>query len=112
MKHISIKARIILISYLTLILMLSMGLSHKAEAQDSYSIAVSCSIPAVPGLNAPIVEEETMEPMDTKQNPGSQQEETKIELAEMIRETKEEKILKAQDENSSTAVTLQTVYSR
>ncbi|MCM8796858.1 MAG: hypothetical protein NC923_03145 [Candidatus Omnitrophica bacterium] len=50
-----------------------------AYAKDSFSIPVSCSIPAVPGLNAPIAENKSKaQATSSKQTlPASAKEETK-----------------------------------
>lgn len=45
-------------SFLTVFMIIALFLTGVAAASDSYSVKVSCTIPAVPGLNVPIVEEE------------------------------------------------------
>lgn len=62
-----------------------------AEASDSFSIPVSCSIPAVPGLNVPLAEG------------------TDIQTTTIV-SGNEEELLLAENQNSSASV--QTVYGR
>lgn len=72
-------------------------LTNTAWAQDSFSVSVSCIIPAVPGVNAPLIGEKAVI-----------QEENKTASPLLIQEEKEIKL--AEEKNSS--IILQTLYSR
>ena len=85
-----------------LILLSSVGL---AIADDNFSIAVSCSIPAVPGLNAPALTPDAEET-------GSKQD-TEIKAAQddsVIQGDSEEQIVLA--DGNAARVTTKTIYSR
>lgn len=78
-------------------LMIIMILSSMAFAEDKAAIRASCSIPAIPGLNAPLIEEKSVKSQTSAPQPAAQQEE------------KEEIILA---EAKSNTVIVQTFYSR
>jgi len=70
------------------------SLSTLSWAGDSFSFTVSCTIPAIPGLNAPPLEEEKKEPLsqnkisqENKEKETTSKEETKPMLSEEKRET-------------------------
>lgn len=86
------------------------ALTDAAWAQDSFSVSVSCIMPAVPGVNVPLIEEETIRKGDNKTIPEKAdiQEGNKIESPSVIQEEKE--IQLAQGKTSS--VIVQTLYSR
>ena len=91
-----------------------LAFSNMAWAGNSASIAVSCSIPEVPGLNAPPFLEKTVliEPNNPKPK-GTKiaQEEAQGEATNtVIEEESEKKILLA--EGKSGSVIVQTIYSR
>lgn len=64
-----------------IILGILFSLVGKVKAQDSISIPVSCSIPAVPGLNAPLLLEDSNEKIN-------------LTFSEIIQQTKETASLK------------------
>lgn len=70
-----------------------------AIAGDSLSFTISCTIPAIPGLNAPLIEEKTSEIQmnDTAAIEMKVQQESELDTQEIIQEDRE---------------TVQTVYSR
>ena len=86
-----------------------------AQAQNSFSLSVFCSIPAVPGLNAPLIEEETMktEPTITEQENTKIQNETKVETKEqtptMLQQDTEKTLLA---EGTTSQIIVKTIYSR
>lgn len=93
--------------------LLIISLIGRAWAQDSFSISVSCSIPAVPGLNAPLIEEETPRVTETDeftQKDAKNQEEIRLESPTLLQEDKEKQIQLAEGETST--VIVQTIYSR
>jgi hypothetical protein len=90
-------------------LMILLAIGNVSLASDSSSIPVSCSIPAVPGLNAPPIAEKTTETgvveRDTKIK-----EEAQEQSPSTIQEDDADKIVLA-DGKTSTIIT-QTIYSR
>lgn len=92
-------------SLITLMILLSIvGI---AIADDSFSIPVSCSIPAVPGLNAPpLTEKETELSIPSKQDNEAEV----MEKSSAIQENTEKEIILA--DGSSVTVTAKTIYSR
>ena len=70
-----------------------------AIAGDSLSFTISCTIPAIPGLNAPLIEEKTSEIQinDTTAIEMKVRQESELDTQEIIQEDRE---------------TVQTVYSR
>jgi hypothetical protein len=43
------------------------GLSSLAHAGDSIGLSVSCTIPAIPGVNAPLNEASTVDPLELEE---------------------------------------------
>jgi len=81
-------------------------------AGDSISIAVSCSIPAIPGVNVPMIEEASVR---TDQDQVAQkeikaQEETKEEAPQAVSPAPEKEMLLTEEKTNS--VIMQTLYSR
>jgi hypothetical protein len=73
--------------------------------ERSISIAVGCSIPAVPGLNAPLITAEALDQdngADAEENAGNQNES----------KSDEGKILLAQNISSHSGKMVDTIYSR
>lgn len=99
--------------YWTLLgLMIIFCVPNLVLAQDSASFAVSCSIPAVPGLNAPPLGEK---PEAVTKNVASQQEakinnQASEQANTIIQKETYKKIVLADGRVSS--LTTQTVYSR
>ena len=94
---------------LGIIILLSLaGISF---AGDSHTISVSCTIPEIPGVNAPAVVEEKTVKIDTS-IPAQQEVETQEETKKhaVIQEETEKEVLMAKQQNSS--VVVQTIYSR
>jgi hypothetical protein len=48
--------------FLTVILVLAVS----AQAGDNLSLVVSATIPLIPGVNAPLIEEESVQPLDAE----------------------------------------------
>jgi hypothetical protein len=97
-------------------LMLISSLYNVAFAENSISIAVSCTIPAVPGLNVPWVAEKTTriesppEVTSVQQETQKLQEKTEAESPNTIQESKEKEIELADKRTSS--VSIETLYVR
>lgn len=109
--------------HLILILIGLMLLAHPALAENSSSCAtilVSCSIPAIPGINVPLIQEKisnieagtSAAEEKQNQNPAEEPKENEIknEPPAMIQTDSDNKILLADGKNLSLAV--QTLYSR
>jgi len=89
---------------LTIVLALLAIPLYAAYAQGNYSLAVSCTIPSVPGLNAPLIEEKTVKATPTQENANLQTETKKapkIEAPVMI-----------QEDTKQDAKLITTIYSR
>ena len=97
---------------LVISLIIVLSLIDVTQANDNFSISVSCSIPAVPGLNVPFIEKETLETQaDTAatQQVESQQESQPQSLSMIQQDTQEEKKI-SQEQKS--LVLVKTIYSR
>lgn len=70
-----------------------------ANAGDSLTFSISCIVPAIPGVNAPLIEEKTPEIQmnDAADREIKVQQESELATQELIQEDRE---------------TVQTVYSR
>lgn len=82
-------------------------------AANSATYAVTCTIPAVPGVNAPLLEEKTVRTeMDTgvQKEIKNQQEETKVESPATIQQDSEKEMRLA--DGKAKSVIVQTIYSR
>lgn len=67
-----------------LVIMLSCLINTALAGSNSYSIVVSCTIPAIPGVNVPLVEDKTdLEEQKTQGNQGQ------IENEQMLSSTQE-----------------------
>ena len=80
-------------------------------AGNTYSYTVSCTIPAIPGVNAPMIEEEmTIQPETKAQQPaGDQDSDMEVQQPQEIQE-EENKIVLAEGVTSKRMV--KTIYSR
>ena len=88
------------IKILVLGLIIAVFLIDAASAgSDSLTIQVSCSIPAVPGLNVPLLTEETLRLPDT-------------DLSQETEEDKQEKETIFLAENDGSEVVVKTLYVR
>jgi len=92
--------------------MILISLTNTAHAGDGISLSISCTIPAIPGVNVPLIEEETLKTQtDThiaqKTEP---QKETQSETPTMIQEDNQEEKLIGEEQNS--LVLVKTLYSR
>lgn len=92
------------------VLLVLLSLTAIAQAADNIAIPVSCSIPAVPGINAPLVEKEkTVKTEDmTVAEEETNQKETKSPAN--IQEEDNQEIVLA--EGKTATVVVQTIYSR
>ena len=82
-------------------------LTDMASAGDSYTISISCTIPEIPGVNAPLIQEEAI----IEQKAQNPQGETENESPQILQEDTEKEIRLANQEGSS-LVLLKTLYSR
>jgi len=97
-------------SIINLIIWLS--LANVAFAGDSLTLSVSCTIPAIPGLNAPLIEEETIKTEEhTPEQPKSEsQKEAQPQLPPLIeQDNQQEKII---SEGQKKQIIVKTIYSR
>lgn len=93
-----------------IVLIFTFFVINLAQAGDSASIPVSCSIPAVPGLNAPLVEEKTPKDIATTVENENLQDQTGEETVMPIEEDTQEETLLANGKTVFFA--LRTVYRR
>ena len=93
-------------------LMILISLTNTAHAGDGISLSISCTIPAILGLNVPLIEEQTLKTqanihMEQKTEP---QKETLEQSPEMIQEDTQGEKLIGEEQNS--LVLVKTLYSR
>ena len=81
------------------LLIFAAGPFSHASAQDAISLSVSCTIPAIPGVNAPLVEEEAVS------QAGEQATEQTPELTQ-------EDSLQEVDSQDQPLLIVRTIYSR
>lgn len=83
-----------------------------AFAQDSASITVTCSIPEIPGLNAPLIQDKTQPTQSSDSQPVSKEEKIQdTKEASVTPENKEQaQIILARNDASPDVV--ETYYSR
>jgi len=87
-------------------LLISLLFFDMAFAGGTFSFSVSCTVPAIPGVNAPLIEEETVKPKEVLQ----QTQKAKVDKQEeQITETKEEQIT---DKTEQPMVIVKTMYDR
>jgi len=101
------------------VLLIIFSLAGLAEASGSFTVSVSCSIPEIPGLNAPLIEEETTNAntapsltqvaVEKKQNTGNEMPKNQPAPA-TIQEDGQVKAVLAEGEVSRAIV--KTAYSR
>jgi hypothetical protein len=84
-----------------------------AFAQDSASITVTCSIPEIPGVNSPLIQEKTSAMQSPAMQPAIKEKDTKNphETNAAPKETTSTQIVLAQN-YASAADVLETYYSR
>lgn len=98
------------------VLVIFLAFIGNLRAEDSFSVPVTCIIPAVPGVNAPLIEEDTPKPSaNTNYQQGITikdeiKSETKEQAPTMIQEDKEQEITLAKGKTS--LVIVKTIYSR
>ena len=103
---------ILKISMIGLMLILSLVNTVKAE---SISLSITCRIPAIPGVNAPLIEEEKIKTEPPKTTPeeikikNEPKEETKTQTSAMIPQDKEETI---SAERNDSQLIVKTIYAR
>jgi hypothetical protein len=89
-----------------------LSMAGLALAGSTASVTVSCSIPIMPGLNAPLIEEEgvkTQENINTQEKISAQKETPQESIALPQQDiNKEEKIV----EGGNSAMAVKTYYSR
>lgn len=99
-------------TFVLVLIVLAFLFTNVALAGDSLSFSISCTIPAIPGVNAPLIEEEKTQakqdtPIQAKSEP---QKETQTQAPTMIlQDTQEEKI---NSEGQNSLVIVKTIYSR
>jgi len=94
-------------------LIIFLSLVNYASAGDSATFTVSCTIPSIPGVNAPSFEETTVRSSAERQPAAEKQETIQAEENEeapaMIQEDSEETMLA---EGTSSEIIVKTIYSR
>lgn len=98
--------------FVSLLIVLAFLSANTVFAGDSLSLSISCTIPAIPGLNAPLIEEETsrIETGTSAQQKPESGKETQPQTPALIQQdTQEEKII---SEGQKSLVTVKTLYSR
>ena len=96
---------------LTVSFMLLLALVDVALAGEGVSLSISCTIPAIPGVNAPLIEEQKPQiKTDTPTQPtaAAVKEETLQQAPAMIQQDNQ----KETSENQATLVMVKTLYSR
>ena len=100
------------LTILTVLMAIALLSTNAAFAQDNGSIPISCIIPAIPGINEPFIEEETVK---TKENIYAQskvdsQEEILPQSPAMMQQEDEEEQLSNKGQDNLLIV--RTIYSR
>ena len=96
-------------SIASLIILLS--LANVVFAGDSLSLSISCTIPVIPGVNAPLIEQETSKTVETAAQPKAKPEERiQPQTPTMIQEDSQEE--KTASDGQKSAVIVKTIYSR
>ena len=99
----------ILIKTLIAILMVFLSIAH-VLAGDSATLAISCSIPAIPGVNVPLLEEKSLRaPADIPQETTEEPEKETPQPMLVQDDTKEEQVTST---GQQTLVAVKTIYSR
>ncbi|MFH1640801.1 MAG: hypothetical protein ABIA66_02425 [Candidatus Omnitrophota bacterium] len=99
---------------LILLLLMLLAWSSTAFCGDNYTLSISCVIPEIPGINSPLIQENTERntyPAGGETNARIPQTEEKRELEQIIQNESEKEILLADGKDRSTVI-LQTLYSR
>jgi hypothetical protein len=79
-------------------------------AGDSATLAISCSIPAIPGVNVPLVEEKSLRtPADIPQETAEEPQKETPQPMLVQDDTKEEQVTST---GQQTLVAVKTIYSR
>jgi hypothetical protein len=115
-KEAKMKKIAVILIILTVILPLSFATN--CLAGNSQSITISCTIPAIPGVNAPAIEEKTVRSEDKKSTPSQTQnpkiakneEEKNSKSPNVIQQEEEKLTMLAKEQNKK--VIVQTIYSR
>ena len=89
---------------ITTAMILVLSLANAAYAGNTFTIPVSCSIPAVPGLNAPILENKAVANTAAKQD-------TRI-AGQPAAQKEEVKYVMQQDKKDGSSITVTSVYIR
>lgn len=92
------------------ITLLALASVDTASAGESISMTISCTIPAIPGLNAPMIEEEIQKADTPVEAEALHQKELKPEAPTTIQEDSQEEKLITEAEESFAIV--KTIYDR
>jgi hypothetical protein len=97
---------------LAIAIVIILSLFNVCKAEDNLSLTISCTIPIIPGVNAPLIEEgvSSKETNNTGSLQISQIQKEESRLAQIIQEDKKVVIQSANGKNSSK--TVQTIYYR
>ena len=93
-------------------LMILLFLMDAAQAGDGISLSISCTIPAIPGVNAPLIEGETLKTQtdSTTQQKIEPQAETQSQTPVMVQQDTQKEEITSEEQDS--LVTVKTLYSR
>ncbi len=100
--------------YLFLVGLILFSLGTDALAGNNISLTMSCTIPAIPGLNAPLIEQETTKTQQpsvaTMQQQVIPQKEAPEETSVIVQEDSQE--VKEASQNAAPILMVKTFYSR
>ena len=88
-------------------LVITLSVINLAMAEGPAEIRIACTIPAIPGVNVPILKENPDQSV-----PKAKPTEEKTETSAPVMLQKETKGIHVSEEGNSVTVTVQTIYSR
>ena len=88
-------------------LVITLSVINLAMAEGPAEIRIACTIPAIPGVNVPILKENPTQP-----GPKAKLTEEKIENAAPVMLQKETEDIRVREEENNVKVTVETIYSR
>ena len=90
------------------ILTIFLTLSNTAFCGETYSLSISCVIPEIPGVNAPLIEENAR--INASVNPDYQEEKTEQQGLAMIQQ--DAQVEKNIGNKDNSLLLVKTIYSR
>ncbi|MGD9015275.1 MAG: hypothetical protein PVI33_04555 [Candidatus Omnitrophota bacterium] len=97
---------------LALFLILSLLNINAGFTQDNISLSISCTIPSIPGVNAPLIEEESVKTETDTPAPTTPQtqKEAPAESSQMVEQENQPQV--QDNKGQKSIVVLRTIYSR